>query len=469
MRAVFLAVNFVVTGAMFLAVSALNLVVGFLLQLVTLPWDRHRRNCLWVNRWIWGRLLWAAQPGWGLRRQGFADVGPGPWIIIANHRSLIDIPLCMGLPLPLRVLGKASLARVPFMGLYLRFSRQILIDAADPQSVTGALKSCQESLSAGISLLIFPEGARQEAAELGTFRRGAFRLAKDLGVSVLPVAIWGTHRIMAKGTPIPQSLYHLARVRVLPPLDPADFSTARKMSNRARANLSDAVEALASPPLERASARYLPAGRWAHGFARGKMAADPAYQRVLSFLSPRSGGRLVDVGCGEGHLLALVRAASPGVALFGVDHDAGRVETARIALDGEERLELAVGDARRVELPRADVLCCLDVLHYLPPDEQDDLVRRFAAALVPGGLLLIRDGHRTDGLKGRLLRWSEQLAVATGRHKGDGVFFRPRGATRAALEQAGLLVELQDCSQNTPFANLMWVGRRPELFAEEGA
>jgi hypothetical protein len=65
-------------------------------------------------------------------------------------------------------------------------------------------------------------------------------------------------------------------------------------------------------------------------------------------------------------------------------------------------------------------------------------------------------------LRSTLTQWSEQLAVAVGRHKGGGVYFRTTGDLRDVLEAAGLVVEVQSCSENTPFANMMWIGRRPQ-------
>ncbi|HJN76068.1 MAG TPA: class I SAM-dependent methyltransferase [Myxococcota bacterium] len=211
--------------------------------------------------------------------------------------------------------------------------------------------------------------------------------------------------------------------------------------------------------IETASARYLVAGRWAHGFARGKMSGDPAYRRVLELIDCDE-GTFVDIGCGEGHLLALVRALHPGLSLVGLDHDASRVETARVVLGEEARIQLHLGDVRDFELPEAQLIACLDVLHYMTPEEQDTLLSRFAVALAAGGVLLIRDGRSEAGFASTITRWSEQLAVAFGRHKGDGVFFRPAEDTRATLEAAGLRVELSDCSEGTPFANMLWVGRK---------
>lgn len=212
--------------------------------------------------------------------------------------------------------------------------------------------------------------------------------------------------------------------------------------------------------VEIASQRYAPVGRWALGFAKGKMSGDPAYQQVLQRID--EGHRtLVDVGCGEGHLLALVRAVHPAMELVGIDHDGERVQTARAALAGEERLSLCEGDARGFDVPACDVIACLDVLHYMPEADQDALLKGFAAALRPGGTCLIREGRSDAGLASTVTRLSETLAVALGRHKGDGVWFRPAAETQATLEEAGLDVELTDCSEGTPFSNMLWIARKP--------
>ncbi len=211
--------------------------------------------------------------------------------------------------------------------------------------------------------------------------------------------------------------------------------------------------------VQQASDRYRSAGRFAHGFARGKMSGDPAYHAVLTRL-PESGS-LLDVGCGEGYLLALVRAARPDLALHGVDHDESRIDLARSALAGEPALQVEVGDIRTVELPPSDLVTCLDVLHYMPAEQQDEVLTRLVRAVQPGGTLFIRDGEEGAGLRSTLLRWSETAAVALGRHKGDGVFFRPAQELRERLEALGLQVVVAPCREGTPFANLLFVAHKP--------
>lgn len=211
--------------------------------------------------------------------------------------------------------------------------------------------------------------------------------------------------------------------------------------------------------VEQASKRYAPAGRWAQGFARGKMSGDPAYRRVLEFVRGDA-ERLIDVGCGEGHLLALVRATHPHIRLVGIDHDGERVAVARIAMAGELHIDLHDGDVRAFDWPSADVIACLDVLHYMPEDEQDALLSALCRALRPGGVLLLRDGRSDSGLASTVTQLSETLAVTLGRHKGDGVWFRPADAIAGVLQRQGMIVEGTDCSEGTPFSNMLWVATK---------
>ena len=229
---------------LFVAVSSLNLLLGTLGQLIALPLDRGRRTCLWINHWIWGRLLFAVEVFWPLRRLHYDRVGAGPYVVVSNHSSVLDIPANLTLPLPLRVVGKPSLFKVPFMGTYMGFSRQIPLDASDPDSVSECLAACKAALASGVSVLIFPEGTRTVDGELQVFNRGAFRIAKDTGVPILPTVVTGTRDIMPKGRLRAARPTDAVKVQVLEPLDPSQYSTARKLCLRTREAMVGALKQL---------------------------------------------------------------------------------------------------------------------------------------------------------------------------------------------------------------------------------
>jgi len=233
-----------VAWCIFVSVSAANILVGLLAQLVALPFDRERRVSLFVNRIFWGRLLFMLEPTFPILRRGLHQVGPGPYVVVCNHSSVLDIPSCLGLRTPLRVVGKTSLFKVPFMGWWMSFCRQIPLDGSSPESVERFLERAVSSLEAGISVLVFPEGSRSVDGSLAPFHRGAFRLAKDTGTAVLPVAVLGTREVLGKGALWLGSPFTMIRLRVMPSLDPAAHSTARKLSNRAREAVASGLDQL---------------------------------------------------------------------------------------------------------------------------------------------------------------------------------------------------------------------------------
>lgn len=235
----------IVGWPLFWAVSIATALGAAVAQVLALPFDSERRVSLRLIQLGWGTWLWRVIPFWTVRWEGLDRVGPGPYVLVANHVSVLDIPYVMGLPLPVRVVAKPSLFDAPILGSFMRLSRQVRVETTAEDAAAGMLAASRQSLDEGISLLVFPEGTRSDPPRLQRFHRGAFRIAKDTGVPVLPIAIRGTWSILPKHGFLPRSLFVECALRVLDPLDPADFSTARKLSNRAHAAIEGALEDLA--------------------------------------------------------------------------------------------------------------------------------------------------------------------------------------------------------------------------------
>lgn len=200
---------------------------------------------------------------------------------------------------------------------------------------------------------------------------------------------------------------------------------------------------------EHASELYKSQGRFVYGFAKGKIGSDPVFRRVLREIP--SSADLYDLGCGEGYLLALLAVSNHRGFLRGIDHDAKRVEIGKTAL--LERASFDVQDLREIQLQGCDIVTCFDVLHYQKPTDQDAILHNIKKALRAKGVLYLRDGRSDQGMKSLLTKFGEQFLVALGRHKGDGVYFRPQGELEKTLENMGFSVSSEPCSEDTPFAN----------------
>ncbi len=224
--------------------------------------------------------------------------------------------------------------------------------------------------------------------------------------------------------------------------------------------------------LEATCRRYRASGISHREFARGKLRHDPMYWAILrSGVLPRE-GRLLDVGCGRGLLLALLDTARslPGAAPDGWQPPSERLELCGLELRSSMAAvaRRALGDAARIEaadaagstLPRARAILLLDVLHYLPAAAQEALVERVAEALEPSGVLLVREADAALGPRFLLTRAAERLCALARGHWRQGFHFRSVAEWRRRLEAAGLTVTDRPMWAGTPYANRLLEARK---------
>jgi uncharacterized protein (DUF2062 family) len=229
--------------------------------------------------------------------------------------------------------------------------------------------------------------------------------------------------------------------------------------------------------VERTARRYLEAGMFHWEFVRGKLRYDPVYFHLLRSGILPTGGRLLDLGCGRGILPALLLTAReqrdrgeyprdwpppPNLTLHGIESNPTVVAAARQALGDEVTVE--AGDLGSARLPAAQVVLLLDVLHYLPADAQESLLARIAAALEPGGLLLIRDADAAGGGRFFATRVQERICALARRHWRQRFHYRTAEEWRQLLRQAGLEIAVDGVTgmaEGTPYSNVLIEARRP--------
>jgi uncharacterized protein (DUF2062 family) len=230
---------------------------------------------------------------------------------------------------------------------------------------------------------------------------------------------------------------------------------------------------------QRASDPYLACGiaRWE--FARGKLRGDPVYRALLQPGVMTPGGTLVDLGCGTGLTLSMLREAArmqdqdAGLATvprfertIGVELRPGAAQTARQVLG--DAAEIISGDACAYDLPPSRTILLLDVLHMMPRAAQEQLLERVAAALEPGGAVVIREADASGGLGFLAVRAGNRLKAMVTGNWSQRFAFRRREDWARLLARLGLAVQTQGAGTGTPFANLLVVGRRPPQGAPLG-
>lgn len=115
------------------------------------------------------------------------------YVIVLNHQSYYDIFLIYGwIGIDFKWVMKMELRKIPGLGISCEKIGHIFIDRSNTQIAIESMNKVKQKLVNGTSVVIFPEGTRSKTHQLGEFKRGAFRMAIDLGLPILPITLVGT-------------------------------------------------------------------------------------------------------------------------------------------------------------------------------------------------------------------------------------------------------------------------------------
>ncbi len=120
-----------------------------------------------------------------------------PYIFIANHQSLLDIPVAaLAVPCPFGFVAKIELAKIPFLGHAIKYSPSVFMDRSNPRASMASIHRAAESIRAGNSVIIYAEGGRSYQKAMSDFKKGAFLLAVEAGVPLVPLVVQNTYTIV---------------------------------------------------------------------------------------------------------------------------------------------------------------------------------------------------------------------------------------------------------------------------------
>ncbi len=123
------------------------------------------------------------------------------YVIVSNHESQFDILLIYGwMGVDFKWVMKKELRKIPVLGIACEKLQHIYIDRSNHMASIKSLENAKKRIVNGTSVMFFPEGTRSADGSLGDFKKGAFRMAIDLGVPILPVTIVGTRDILPTKT-----------------------------------------------------------------------------------------------------------------------------------------------------------------------------------------------------------------------------------------------------------------------------
>ncbi len=196
-----------------------------LVRLVLYPVDRPGYWTGYLFRQI-GPIVATLNPLWRFKVSGVMPANPrNPYVAVSNHESFVDILLISHLPWEMKWLSKVEILRIPVLGWNMKLAGDIPVERGTARSAAKAMRRCREILQQDkVSVVIFPEGTRSPTADMLPFKDGAFRLAIDAQVPILPMVVRGT------GTALPKHGWRFGRsraeVRVLEPVPTQGLTNA---------------------------------------------------------------------------------------------------------------------------------------------------------------------------------------------------------------------------------------------------
>ncbi len=218
------------------------------------------------------------------------------------------------------------------------------------------------------------------------------------------------------------------------------------------------------------SDRYVATSITAWEFARGKLRGDPVYRNALCGDLLPSGRALMDVGCGQGLMLALLAEAQrqvgsgalpPGCSSFprfdrliGVEKRPRIARLARKALGPDA--EILEQDAQSIATRSYSVVLFFDVLHLMSPDDQEAIVGIMAAALESGGVILVRDADASAGWRFAAVRTGNRLKAFLSGSWRQEFHFRTTLEWIECFGRLGLDADVRPMGDGTPFANVLF-------------
>lgn len=169
--------------------------------------------------WGWFTIRFLFLP---VKVEGREHLQPGQsYIFAANHQGAFDIFLLSGfLGREFKWMMKASLRKVPFVGMACEKAGYIFVDKSSRKAVAKTMDDARQRLVGGTSLAVFPEGARTFSGHMGIFRRGAFQLADELQLPVVPITIDGCFDVMPRTKDFHFAQWHPLRLVIHPPIVP---------------------------------------------------------------------------------------------------------------------------------------------------------------------------------------------------------------------------------------------------------
>lgn len=384
-----------------------------------------------------------------------------PSIIIANHQSHIDLPLLLMQSSKIIVLTNKWVWNNPLYALVIRYLGFYSVTKGYEPLVEKLRKKTEE----GYSILVFPEGTRSPDSSIKRFHKGAFLLAEMLNLDIVPIIIHGAGDCMTKGE------NHIKggtiTVKIFPRIRAEETGSGNDYHERTKRMLRfyrqeyECLKSELETPAyfrQKLIRNYIYKGPILEWYTRVKIRLENNWETINRIVPAESD--IVDIGCGYGMISYMLGFTSRKRNILGIDWDPDKIKLANNCISKTEKINFVAGDAVAYAYPDSDVFLLSDVLHYIPEDQQLQLLHNCIMHLKPGGLMIVRDADKD--LKRRHLgtRYTEFFSTRFGYNKSlqKKLFFFSGNRLKDLAERNGMKIEIIDQSSLT--SNILYILRR---------
>ena len=193
--------------------------------IVCFPWKNGKApravQVFWSRSVLWLLLV-------PIKVTGAENVNPKQsYVFVANHQSALDV--------------FAERRKIPFVGTACAVAGHIFVDRSNPRAALQSVELVKKELVDGISTVIFPEGTRTKTGEMGRFKQGAFKIAMDLNLPVVPISLSGFYNAMPSGAFFVQPHAHV-HLHIGKPINLQQFEDINTAMEHLRNCVADGID-----------------------------------------------------------------------------------------------------------------------------------------------------------------------------------------------------------------------------------
>ncbi|HSG67332.1 MAG TPA: 1-acyl-sn-glycerol-3-phosphate acyltransferase, partial [Bacteroidales bacterium] len=388
-----------------------------------------------------------------------------PAIVVCNHQSHLDTVLTIMQNPRMILLTNPWVQKSIFYRGFISYADFYSVD----EGVTTLKPKLEALVRDGYSILYFPEGTRSADLEIHRFHQGAFYMARELNLDILPIISYGSGNAMPKFEPFlkttPATMTIMPRIRQDDPLvKDTPLATARAVRHYMMEEYAEIRKKIETPAFFRKMVvrNYLYRSPVLEWYIKVKIRMEDNYRPFHENLPEE--GQITDIGCGYGFMAYMLHLMAPGREITGYDHDPEKIETARHCALNNDKTQFIHADISKVDLQPCDAFVLADVLHYMPEEEQEKLIVKCVNNLKDDGVIMIRDADASMHKKHKGTRFSELLSTRSGFNKTwenrKKMFFLPRERYLQIFAQNNLEVTTIDESRIT--SNLIYILRKKQ-------